>query len=39
MEGDSVLWGNWSEVVEVKTQQSGKYTGYCVCHASAAKFT
>ena len=24
MEGDKVLWGNWSEAVQVKTLESGR---------------
>ena len=23
MEGDAILWGNWSETVEIRTQQAG----------------
>ena len=32
MEGDAILWGNWSETIEVKTQQSGAYNIYEPAH-------
>lgn len=35
MEGNNVLWGNWSEVLDIKTQQSGTLNN-CFCFTGMA---